>query len=179
MSTLKQFLVQGAVIVGIMLSPTSASIPLSAANVKQYAYTLDQVVVTAKKVKRKTSKEFLGFKLQKGLDTSVHSKLEDALKDFKSSNAPEVVISSLKRHKWNIRSKHRAGKAVDFEFSHELIVWLVSEEGTAWRTKHNVTFYIEDRPNSKVLKPYLQDNKYSQFVYENPNATGDHIHINI
>lgn len=143
-----------------------------------HSYTLKEVVVTAKKkFRNRKAAEFLGFKLEKSsLDTNIHVELEEALQDF---TGPKVLITSLRRHKWNPESKHRSGRAVDFQFSHELIEWLVSEDGITWREKYGLTFYIEGQPGSSELKRYKSDEKYNKFVFENRYATGDHVHINL
>lgn len=143
--------------------------------------TLPEVVVVAKKMPKRVSTrtnatEFMGFALDPGLDTTVHKDLRAILTTY---TGPSVKISSLVRHKWSHKSKHRSGRAVDFRFSHELIEWLVSEEGTKWRTTYGLTFYIEGKPGSKALTPYKNNSKYSQFVFENRKATGNHIHLNL
>ena len=166
-----------AIIAGMVL-PVTANIA-NPVPVTEYSIELSHVTVTAKKIRKNKTMSFLGFRLQKCLDTSVNPKLKEALIEFKFLGGPDVRISSLVRHKWSSKSKHRCGKAVDFEFSHELIDWLVSEVGKSWMEKHGMTFFIEDVPGSKVLKPYLQDVKYVKYVFENPYATGPHIHLNI
>ncbi len=176
MSKLKNFLVYGGLTL-CMMFPTSASITSNAlyAAPHEQTFVLPQVVITAKKL----HKHFLGFQLQKGLDTSVESKLKEALTELRDLGAPNVRISSLKRHKWNPKSKHRCGKAVDFEFSHDLIVWLVGETGSQWRAKYGITFYIESKPHDKTLIPYKENTSTAKYVFENPFATNDHIHLNI
>lgn len=121
------------------------------------------------------AKEFLQFKVLGKVNTNVSLALRVALTEYQG---PEVSITSLKRS-WNNKSAHNHGNAVDFEFDEELIKWLVSTDGQAWLDRHNLMFYIEDKPGSKVLKPYKTNPLYAEFVFENPNATGDHIHIAI
>lgn len=135
---------------------------------------LEVIEISAKKPRHFKKKEFLGFILQRELNTNIHKSLETALLDY---SGPKVKISSLKRH--GTKSKHCCGKAVDFEWNEDLINYLVSEEGTAWREKHGFTFYIEDTPRSKKLLPYKSNPKYSEFVFENARATGPHIHLNL
>jgi hypothetical protein len=38
-------------------------------------------------------------------------------------------------------------------------------------------FYIEGRPGSRKVKSYLTDPTTSKFVFFNPKASGDHIHL--
>lgn len=138
-----------------------------------YELHLSEVVIKAKKPIRRS--EFLGFKLQtNAINTRIHGTLEKALLDY---NGPKVPISSLRRH--GTVSKHCCGKAVDFAWSQELIDYLVSEEGTAWRVAHGINFYIEDKPGSKKLTPYKNNPTYNKFVFENARASGPHIHLNL
>lgn len=184
MDKLSKILRRGAVLLAFTIFPLFNATSESNANVmsyvapieKEYTMTLKEVVITAKKLGKKTA-EFMGFKLEKAsLDTNIHDRLEEALQDF---TGPKKMITSLKRHKWNPKSKHRSGQAVDFEFSRELIEWLVSDAGAEWREKYGLTFYIEGQPGSQKLQRYKHDEKYSKFVLENQYATGDHVHINL
>lgn len=123
-------------------------------------------------------REFMGFKLEGVCNTNISNQLKLALASY---SGPDVKITSLRRN-WNSTSRHNHGKAVDMEFDHELIEWLVSEPGQAWLSSNSLMFYIEGRPGSKRLVPYKNDAKYNKYVFENPNAkgiTGDHIHIGI
>ncbi|MCB0370626.1 MAG: hypothetical protein KDD45_14675 [Bdellovibrionales bacterium] len=89
---------------------------------------LPEVVITAKKIKRKhhyCTTEFLGFKIRGRVNTKISSQLMQALEDY---SGPSIGINSLRRF-WRKRSKHYTGNAVDLEFKHELIEWLVSEQG--------------------------------------------------
>jgi len=179
MNDLKNFLTRSAFLVGMILLPSISSNSNAVLRAAPHAaeILLEPITISAKRITR--TKEFAGFKLQGSLDTSVDEKLVYALQAYKELGAPDVEISSLKRHKWNPKSKHRLGKAADFEFSPEMIDWLVSEKGIYWRERYGITFLIEARPGAKILKSYLQDKKYSEFVFQNPSATGPHIHINI
>lgn len=133
---------------------------------------LKEVVIKASRVKMAST--FLDYKLQRRLNTNVTATLKTALAEFKG---PKVPISSLRRH--GTKSKHCCGKAVDFEWSTDLIDYLVSEEGTAWREKFGFTFYIESKPGASCLKPYKLKENYKEFVFENPAASGPHIHLNL
>lgn len=130
---------------------------------------------TSKKHFQKTGSEFMNFKLLGRCDTNISKRLKDALNTY---TGPNIKITSLRRH-FNRKSQHFHGNAVDMEFSHELIEYLVSNEGQEWLDFNNLMFYIEDVPGSRLLVRYQSDEKYAKYVFENPNATGEHIHIGI
>lgn len=93
-------------------------------------YSLPEVVITAKAIKKtKIAKvvEFLGHKCEQALDGRVHSSLKEAFNEY---TGPELVFTSLRRHK-NNGSKHNIGKAADVRFDKNVIDWLISEEGSA------------------------------------------------
>lgn len=138
-------------------------------------WRLPEVEVVAKRIKRSFSTTFLDFKLLGKVNTKVDPALETALADF---TGPKVRITSLRRY-WNNTSQHAHGKAVDFEWSPELIEYLTSAEGIMWLEKHNLMYYIEDTPGSRLLKPFKQDTTTAANVFENPRATGPHVHIGI
>lgn len=108
------------------------------------------------------------------VDTSVSEQLKLALSDF---NGPKVRVNSLRRH-YRKASAHYHGKAVDLEFCPNLISYLLSDEGRVWREKYGITFYIEGKPGSKKVKQY-EEGPSSEFVFYNPRATGDHVHLEI
>lgn len=172
LSYLKQCLVVSL----ITITPLNKNIKGASTGVDHtYERTLKEVVIKDKHSSKFRRGEFLGFQLQKPLNTRIHETLEKALLSYQG---PKVMITSLRR--FGTVSKHCCGKAVDFEWSHELIEYLVSEEGTAWRNTNGIkTFYIEDRPGSKLLKPYKNNVSYQQYVFENPAASGPHIHLNL
>lgn len=122
-----------------------------------------------------TVKEVQGFKVLGRVNASISAQLDAALASY---TGPNVSITSLRRY-WNNKSAHRHGNAVDFEWSPELIKWLETPEGVNWLTTNNLMYYIEAKPGTKVLQPYKQDSISSQYVFENPNATGPHVHIQI
>jgi hypothetical protein len=109
------------------------------------------------------------------VDTAVSKELVLALSDY---SGPKAKINSLKRH-YNHKSQHFHGKAVDLAWDEEVISFLISDEGQTWLKKHGITFYIEGRPGSKRVSKYLGDQKASQFVFFNPRATADHVHLNV
>ncbi len=161
----------------LSVSPNSASNnTLGGAPQKQAAPEKVEVkVVVKKQTSRRVRGSFMGFKLETSCDINVSEQLTAALLDY---SGPEIMITSLKRH-FNRKSKHYCGNAVDMQFRHELIEWLVSEDGQRWLSDHNMLFYIEGRPGSRKLVRYKSDVVYAKYVLENPHATGDHIHINI
>jgi len=119
---------------------------------------------------------FYGFVLWGRVNTNgISEDLVEALENF---NGPKVKITSLRRN-WNSKSQHNHGRAVDLEFDNALILWLVSEQGQSWLNDHGLNFYIEDKPHSRKLLPYKEDANTSPFVFENPRATGAHIHLNL
>lgn len=134
-----------------------------------------------KKGNRKTSSRicrestFLGFILWRVKSTDIHQELETALTSY---TGPKVKITSLRRH-WGTNSKHECGKAVDLELCPNLVSWLCTAEGVQWLETHNLKFYIEDRPGSRHLDKYKEDELYHRYVFENKRATGPHIHIEI
>lgn len=139
---------------------------------------LPEVVIQPKKVTKHTSNSstFMDFDVEGKVNTAITKKLEEALEAY--SGPDSVMITSLRRN-WGTKSAHEHGKAVDFKFDHKLIEWLVSEEGTAWRETYSITFYIEGKPGSRKVRGYKNDPLYSKYVFENPSATGDHVHMNI
>lgn len=116
---------------------------------------------------------FMGFLLYCPVDTAICSSFKQVLAEYPG---PAARVNSLKRG-YNSSSKHYTGKAIDLEFSHEVIEFLVSEAGQKWLVDNGLTFYIEGKPGSKRVSKYLRA-PYSRFVFFNPSATGDHIHIN-
>lgn len=119
---------------------------------------------------------FLGFNLQMSrIDTTVTDVLKSALEAY---GGPAATINSLKRH-YNRKSDHFHGNAVDFSFCDGVIRYLVSAEGQTWLAAHSLYFYIEGRPGSRRVAGYLRDETTAKYVFFNPNATGDHIHLGV
>lgn len=136
---------------------------------------MPEVEIVAKRIKRSYQTTFLDFSLLGRVNTKISTQLEAALADF---DGPKVRITSLRRY-WNTYSQHAHGNAVDFEWSPELISYLGTPEGIEWLNAHNLMYYIEDRPGSRLLIPYKQNAATAQYVFENPSATGPHVHISI
>jgi hypothetical protein len=118
---------------------------------------------------------FLGFLLAEPLDTTVSKELKKALLAY---SGPSVKINSLRRH-YNPSSEHYHGNAVDLAWCEETIAYLLSEDGKKWLADHKLLMYIEGRPGSKKVKKYTSDPDSSRYVFFNPRATGDHIHLEI
>lgn len=120
--------------------------------------------------------EFLGFQLQAArIDTSVSNTLKSVLTTY---TGPAATISSLKRH-YNCKSDHYHGNAVDFAWCDVLINYLISDEGQAWLSAHNLYFFIEGRPGSRKVAAYLKNEVAAKYVFFNPSATGNHIHLGV
>lgn len=68
---------------------------------------------------------FFGLLLYTPVDTSVSRELRTALAAY---SGPKVKVNSLRRH-FNVKSDHYHGNAADLELAHELVEWLVSEQG--------------------------------------------------
>lgn len=122
-----------------------------------------------------TTGNFFGFLLYTPVDTAVSKELIYTLRTYPG---PTARINSLRRH-YNPTSQHYHGKAVDLEWNEEVIAFLISDEGKQWLQTHGVTFYIEGRPGSKKVRKYLNVPVASEYVFFNPDASGDHIHLNI
>lgn len=131
-------------------------------------------------------KHFCGFHVYADADTSVSQRLKAALETYEG---PKSKVSSLKRHKRN-KSDHNHGNAADFEFSDDMINYLVSENGKAWLKAHGLYFYIEAKPWSEKLSKkqkrgykraaaYLANPATAKHVFFNPGATGPHIHLGV
>lgn len=136
------------------------------------------VVAKSKAPTRKRITELHGFDVCKGLDGRISAKMDSVMLSYKG---PKVLVTSLRRN-WNKKSDHYHGNAVDFDFSHEMIMYLVSEEGKAWMLEHGLYFYIEGRPGSKKVAEYLKDPLTAPYVFFNPNAkgrSGNHIHLGL
>lgn len=122
-----------------------------------------------------TEGNFFGFLLYTPVDTNISSEFAIALSDWKG---PVAKVNSVRRHS-NCKSQHYHGKAIDLAWDETVIAFLLSEEGRSWLKEHEVTFYIEGKPGSKKVRRYLYDEVASEYVFFNPNASGDHIHLNI
>ncbi len=115
---------------------------------------------------------FLNFVVWEPVDTSVTQEFYVALREYAG---PVVRLNSLKRP--GKKSKHCHGNAADLELTHELVEYLLTEEGQDWLFNHQLQFYIEGKPGSRKVRKYYSDPKYSNFVFFNSHATGDHIHV--
>jgi len=134
---------------------------------------LDEVVITAKRIQRSFKTVFFfGFKLLGDVKTvGISGSLKEAMDNYKG---PKDAVTSVMRLN-SFKSQHRVGKAIDFRFSEELICYLLSDEGQEWLTTYSITFYIEGRPGSSKVKSY--ESTAPKYVFYNPRATGDHIHL--
>lgn len=118
---------------------------------------------------------FLGFLLTEPVDTSVTGALKSALTAY---SGPKAKINSLRR-RYNKSSEHFHGNAVDLAWDEEVIEYLLSNEGQTWLCAHGFCFYIEGKPGSRRVAKYTKRPEARKFVFHNPKATGDHIHLNL
>jgi len=128
--------------------------------------------VKSKKLSSKICKEgtFFGFILYTPVDTTVCNSFKVALAAY---TGPSVKVNSLKRY--GTKSRHCVGRAIDLELTQELVFYLTSDAGKQWLIEHQLTFMIEGKPGSSRVKKYVPF--YKDYVFFNPKATGDHVHI--
>jgi len=107
------------------------------------------------------------------IDTTISDELRLAIHNY---CGPSVKVNSMRRH--GTKSGHCKGRAIDLEFCPNLIDYLVSDEGQQWLESHNLIFYIEGKPGSKKVR-YYNWGKYKEYVFFNPKATGDHVHLEV
>lgn len=93
-------------------------------------------------------------------------------------DGPNVLVTSIKRS-YNRKSKHFVGKAIDIDFSADIITYLKSEEGRKFITDFDLTVFIENNRLCSTLRELKKDSLLAELVFVNPNATGLHIHINM
>jgi len=116
---------------------------------------------------------FLGFVLYTKVDTTICPKFKEILLSY---TGPKVKLNSLRRH--NDRgSRHYHGQAVDLELKHELVHFLISDEGQRWLDTNNLMFYIEGNPRRRTKVQQYEAGETGKYVYWNRRATGDHIHL--
>lgn len=120
-----------------------------------------------------TKGTFLGFVLYTRVDTTICPKFREVLATYPG---PKVKLNSLRRH--NDRgSRHYHGQAVDLELKHELVHFLISDEGQKWLDEHDLMFYIEGNPMRKTKVQKYEEGATGKYVFWNRRATGDHIHL--
>lgn len=115
---------------------------------------------------------YFNFVVWTPVDTAISEDLRKALSSY---TGPVVKINSLRRY--GSGSKHCHGKAADLELTHVLVEYLLTDEGQQWLNEHKLEFYIEGKPGSRRVKKYKTDPRTDDYVFFNPKATGDHIHI--
>ena len=149
--------------------------PASSTNLREPLLIVEPVKNEVKKNFKTSFKKLAleNFALTKGLNTNISSNLIKVLESYKG---PKALITSLKRNKHN-KSKHNIGNAVDLNFDAEFIDYLI--QNREWLEENNLNLYIEGKPNSKRIKAYLNNPTTAPYVFFNPEASGDHIHINI
>lgn len=187
---IKSFIRTVALVGGLLLTTSSDVNSVSGMPTEHIMISTSEAKVVAKVVEKKTklhAKELVskainyakegnflgGFKLYTKVDTTLTPKFKDALSDYRG---PGVKVNSLRRH-FNKHSDHFSGNAADFEFSNEMIQYLVSEDGQNWLVAWNLYFFIEGRPGSRKVAKYLSDPITKPYVFFNKSATGNHIHL--
>lgn len=118
---------------------------------------------------------FFAFLLYTPVDTSISKDFAYVLSTYQG---PTAKVNSVRRGT-NLKSRHYCGNAIDLAWDEEVITFLISEEGRQWLEQHGITMYIEGKPRSKRVQKYVEDPIASSYVFFNPKATGDHIHLNI
>ena len=157
----------------VMLEASAVKVEASVKEVKKDSRQLHSKKQVSSWVK---GGEFLGFALQAArIDTAITNALKSALLLY---TGPGATISSLRRHH-NCKSDHYSGNADDFEFCDKLIQYLVSDEGMSWLNAHSLYFFIEGKPGSRKVATYLKNASTASFVFFNPSATGNHIHLGV
>ena len=109
----------------------------------------------------------------KSVDPNLDMKLYHALKAY---TGPAVKVNSLRRF-GNRRSQHHCGQAIDISWDRDgraMARWLVKEEGQAWLKEYGMSFYLE-----KIYDKDYRRGLYKKYVFDNPKATGSHIHLHV
>ena len=152
----------------------------SLSNLVTYKHTVKtkvskQTQKSPQKIKESTILQFDSFKWYNSVDVYLHKSMCKALDQY--SGPDNILITSMRR-KWCKHSKHFTGEAVDIQLNQSgrnMFEWMISEDGKLWLTDHNLFFYIEDKPGSSKLKEFRE--RFSEYIFENKNATGLHIHL--
>lgn len=120
---------------------------------------------------------FSSFRICKNVDRYLQNSFCKALDSY---TGPVGVLITSMRRKYCTHSKHSTGNAIDINMNADgqrMLYWLISIEGINWLDDHGLSFYIEDRPNSKKLIKYKEADEFKEYVFENNHATGLHIHM--
>ena len=114
---------------------------------------------------------FFGFILYTPVDTSLSKEFKTALANY---TGPQVKVNSLRRA--GSGSRHCCGNAADLELTPALVEYLTSPAGECWLSEHKLSFMIEGKPGSRKVKSYQQAG-FGKWVFFNPKASGDHVHL--
>lgn len=123
--------------------------------------------------------KFVGTNLNlrhKGIDTRISPTLYAA---FLDCTGPTVDVNSAVRHT-NHHSQHYTGEALDIRYDENGVSfahWLVSKEGTEWRNRFGISFYVEDSYSKSAIFKDLNGPKFEPFHFVNRGATGPHLHL--
>lgn len=129
----------------------------------------------------KKNGRFVGTNLRlrhKSIDTRISPQLYAA---FLDCTGPSIDVNSAVRHT-NHRSQHASGEALDIRYDEKGIAfahWLISEQGTEWRERFGVSFYVEGSSVSSPIFKSLNSPEFKPFYFVNRGATGPHLHIYI
>lgn len=119
---------------------------------------------------------YFGFEIRGRVDTfGVSDRLKTALLSY---DGPKTFVNSLRRP-YSFGSKHQIGRAIDLHFCPVVIDYLTSIAGRKWLERFGITFYIEGRPGSSLVKQYEYFDDTKDFVFYNKNASGDHLHLSL
>lgn len=89
------------------------------------------------------------------------------------------VMTSGKRCN-NRGSYHYYGKAFDVRMDYDgqnFADWLVSDEGSKWRNRHKINFYVEDKYRRRSIHQNFNPAYFQDFYFKNPLSTGPHLHV--
>lgn len=124
---------------------------------------------------------FVGTNLElrhSGVDPRISPHLYAA---FLDCLGPTVEVNSARRCN-NPKSSHFTGEALDIRYDNAGIAfaeWLISKEGTEWRKRWGIYFYIEASSSKNPIFKRLGGSKFEPFHFVNRWATGPHIHLYI
>lgn len=142
---------------------------------------LAEMLYSRKRLQKTIKKEgkFIGTNLvlrHKGIDSRISPELYAA---FLDCTGPEVEVNSAKRT-CNPNSDHFYGRALDIRYDAAGIAfanWLVSKEGTEWRERFGISFYVEASYSTHPIFRELGGPKLEPFHFVNRRATGPHLHL--
>ena len=145
---------------------------------------LVKMLYSSKRKLQKTIKKqgkFVGTNLvlrHKSIDPNISPELYAA---FLDCTGPEVEVNSARRFH-NKKSQHFCGEALDIRYDAAGIAfahWMLSKEGTEWRKRFGISFYVEASSSTNPIFKDLGGPKFEPFHFVNRGATGPHLHLYI